>query len=119
MMIKMSPHASAERMERMMYIVTEIGIGEPAVSYVEADTHRKITLTDTGVVLVQDDYTELLITAYVASMDRATAMWMRVHGDNKRMPNYLYAKVLRNKKTHRVEVNEINKNYGYKYGKRG
>jgi hypothetical protein len=119
MMIKMSPHASADRLDRMMYIVTEIGVGEPALSYVEVEYRRKITLTDTGVVLVQDERTEMLITAYVASIDRATAMWTRVYGDHARLPQYLYNKVVRNRKTHVREVNEINKTYGYKYGKRG
>jgi hypothetical protein len=46
-------------------------------------------------------------------------MWTRVYGDHARLPQYLYNKVVRNRKTHVREVNEINKTYGYKYGKRG
>ena len=114
MMIKMSEHATNDRIERLAYIATEIGIGEPVVSYLDETTYRLAILTDTGVVVIKDSYTEELVTAYVASLDRACAMWHRVHGTTQ-MPNSLYNQVIRNRNTHRQEVNEINKSYGYKY----
>lgn len=116
MMIKMSEHASVDRIERLAYIATEIGIGEPVLSY-EEEEYRTISLTDTGIVIIQDSYTKVLITAYVASIDRAYAMWHQVHGETQ-MPNSLYHQIVRNRNTHRPAVNEINKSYGYKYKKR-
>ena len=116
MMIKMSEHASVDRIERLAYIATEIGIGEPVLSY-EEEEYRTISLTDTGIVIIQDSYTKVLITAYVASIDRAYAMWHQVHGETQ-MPNSLYNQIVRNRNTHRPAVNEINKSYGYKYKKR-
>ena len=113
MMIKMSEHATNDRIERLTYIATEIGIGEPILSYEEEEC-RTISLTDTGIVIIQDSYTKVLITAYVASIDRACAMWHRVHGITQ-MPNSLYNQVIRNRNTHHPAVNEINKSYGYKY----
>ena len=113
MMIKMSEHASVDRIERLAYIATEIGIGEPILSYEEEES-RTISLTDTGIVIVQDTYTKVLITAYMASIDRACAMWNRVHG-TMRLPNPLYNQIIRNKIVHCQAVDEINKSYGYKY----
>ena len=114
MMIKMSEHATNDRIERLTYIATEIGIGEPVLSYLDETTYRLVILTDTGVVVIENSYTEELVTAYVASLDRACAMWKRIHG-TRILPNTLYKRILRNKSAHYQEVNEINKSYGYKY----
>ena len=114
MMIKMSEHATNDRIERLAYIATEIGIGEPVLSYLDEMTYRLVILTDTGVIVVKDSYTEELVTACVASLDRACAMWERVYG-TKILPNSLYKQIIRNKSAHCPKVNEINKGYGYKY----
>lgn len=109
MMYKISKHASQDRIERLMYINMEIGIGEELCSTPSRDNTIEV-LTTTGVLLVLDNDRKV-ITAYMASMDRATRVWRSAHG-NIRMPNDFYELLLRNRAKYR-KVQEIDETFGY------
>lgn len=94
-MYHISKHASKERLERFLYITLEVGIGKE-VARVPVEREVVEVLTDTGVLLVigRDD---LVVTAYVASLDKIFAIWRNAYGTTK-MPSWLYAQFLRNDK---------------------
>lgn len=96
MIYKISKHASAERLERFMYIVMEVGIGEEIAS-VPTESGKREILTDTGVLLVLSN-DNLVITAYVANFDKIFSIWQSAHGDNARMPTWLYERFTRNER---------------------
>lgn len=109
MIYKMSEHASQERIERMMYLVMEIGLGDEVCS-VESRNDCTEVLTSTGLILVLGNE-NLLVTAYIANMDRATRIWRAANG-NIEMPQTLYRQIVRNK-TKYEKVQEINNQFGY------
>lgn len=92
-MYRISKHASEERLERFMYIALEVGIGEE-VARVPTEKETVEVLTDTGVLLVlgADD---LVVTAYIANLDKIFAVWQRAYGTT-RMPSWLYERYLQN-----------------------
>lgn len=92
-MYHISKHASKERLERLLYITLEVGIGEE-VARVPTERETVEVLTDTGVLLVigKDD---LVVTAYIASLDKIFAIWQNAYGTTK-MPSWLYVRFLRN-----------------------
>lgn len=92
-MYHISKHASKERLERFLYITLEVGIGEE-VARVPTERETVEVLTDTGVLLVigRDN---LVVTAYVASLNKIFAVWQNAYGTT-RMPSWLYARFLHN-----------------------
>lgn len=114
MMLKMSRHASQDRIERFVYIVTEIGIGEPLVTVMHEG--RPITLTDNGIVIVFSDNTRTeVLTAYLASNDRVIAIWNeakeQLHYTFNR--SYYFRKIEQINKVHRKAIDKLNLFYGY------
>lgn len=109
-MYKLSPHASRERLERMMFLNMNIGIGKEICSIPSLRGDRTEILTDTGLILVLTN-NNLMITAYVATMPKATVIWRTKHG-NKKMPNCLYETILQNKRVYE-RVKEIDDIFGY------
>lgn len=109
-MYKLSPHASQERIERLMYLNLHIGIGNEVCSMRGLVPDRREVLTDTGVMLILSDE-DVVITAYLATMRQAMRVW-RSNYDNMRMPNRLYRKVIENRKAYE-NVKEIDHLFGY------
>lgn len=93
MLIKMSKHATQDRIDRLFFIYDNIGIGEPYIDSVEEDV--LYTITTTGVLLVRSATDGTLITAYIADIDKITAIWRNKHGERP-MPDNLYKRVLAN-----------------------
>ena len=93
MLIKMSKHATQDRIDRLLFIYDNVGIGEPYIDSVEDDI--LYTITTTGVLLVRSASDGTLITAYIADIDKITAIWRNKHGERP-MPDNLYKRVLAN-----------------------
>ena len=98
----MSYHALADRGERFAFIEDTIGWGEPvATAQAERDNTVTETLTNTGVLIVRNEY-NTIITAYVARCKQANRVWD--NAKKGRMPRWL--------------VNVINYNNNTEYWKR-
>lgn len=91
----MTNHVINDRMNRLLYIAQTIGWGE----IIAEDFHGtgRECLTSTGVVLVKATDAERLITAWIADVDRATAIW-RGAGKGNKMPDWLMRRIANNAK---------------------
>lgn len=95
-----SEHLIEHRMDRYMEIQMKIGFGNKFVVVVEMDTKYEC-LTDTGVVMVisKDTYDgkRLLITTYVGTIDKASAMFKST--GYSRLPSFVSTAIIKaNKK---------------------
>lgn len=109
-MYKLNPHASRDRLERMMFLSMEIGLGDEICHLTREKDNYKEVLTSTGLILIIDEF-NYLITAYVANLDKAFAIWRNVKGSAK-MPNALYKKIIRNKENYSISQEiSIQNNY--------
>ena len=82
-----------DRIDRLMFIYDNIGIGEPYMDMQEEDI--LYTVTTTGILLVRSAEDGTLITAYIADIDKITAIWRNKHGARP-MPDNMYRRVLAN-----------------------
>lgn len=110
-MYKLHGHASQDRIERLMYLTMEIGIGQTLLSVM--DRGRRTDLTENGVVLVFTQEGEVL-TAYLASADRAYAMYCQRYGDKFPVPNRIIHHIHNVNTKHHKVIEELNLYYGYK-----
>ena len=65
MMLKPSEHLKKERLERYVFIATEIGFGTIKFEYFDTISRRWKCLTDTGVAYVLNEEKTVCITTYV------------------------------------------------------
>lgn len=82
----MSAHAIIDRKERISFIENTIGFGEPVAKTKrdrDANGDAITILTSTGVVVVEVEETEEIITAFVATVRQATGIWHRANGTKK------------------------------------
>ena len=107
-MYKLSRHAREERLDRMVYLMTEVGVGEEIITVQFEGTRQR--LFDTGLVLVLAPEDDLVITGYLTSIDKLTAMWVQAYGTN-RIPHAIYTKIVRSVMKHELAVNTINAMY--------
>lgn len=110
-MLKMSAHAQRDRIERLVYLMTEIGIGEVLLTLNHEG--RKIELTEHGIIIIYTRRGEVL-TAYLASTDRAYAMYRARYGDTFIPPEHRLRHIQRVNDKHCATINAINLFYGYK-----
>ena len=93
-------HVSVERFDRIEYIIDTIGLGDSII--MEANIKnpqnimRKMQLTNTGVILVKPVDREVVITAWIASLNQVVQIY-RTRGYAK-MPEYVYRLVKKNQK---------------------
>lgn len=97
--MEMSYHCREDRLDRLTYIATTIGWGEVVAE--RRTENRRECLTDTGVVMIKALDRDFLITAYIASIDRAFAIYHDVYGKNAKLPQSLYKRICKNKKYHK------------------
>ena len=97
-MYRISKHASEDRFERMCFLMEQLGIGEEVCVLNARYPSRQLALTSTGVILVLGD-DRCVITAYVATIKEAMAIWRGASPAHKnaRMPNWLYDKIIANR----------------------
>ena len=110
-MLKMVGHASQDRIERMMYLTMEIGIGETLISVVSQG--RRTDLTENGIVLVYADDGESILTAYLASVDRAYAMYNQRYNGKFPVPKKVMRHINSVNTKHARVIKELNLYYGY------
>lgn len=86
---KMSAHAIIDRATRFAAIENSVGWGKPLVEATDKKGQdATATLTDTGVLIVRD-FDNMIITAYVATVRQAQAVWNRAT-NGARMPRQLW-----------------------------
>ena len=90
----LSYHAQLERTDRIVEILTTIGIGEPM--YARYASHNDTTsyLTDTGVVVIRsgkDNLEGKIVTMYVATMEQAKGIAQTSH-----LPNWFGRVIIKN-----------------------
>ena len=100
--MKMSEHTKTDRLDRMVYIATTVGFGNVVFEKVEED--KRECLTDTGVLLVKALEKDFLITAFIVTLDKASALYKSA--GYERMPDNLYRKIQKNK-IHIKKQNEV------------
>lgn len=110
-MYKLSAHASTERLERLYYLNMEVGIGNELCSIPGVTEGRKEVLTDTGIILILGD-DDIVITAYMATINKAICIWKLVYGDNAKIPKPLYRRIISNKQKYEKAI-EIDDLFGY------
>lgn len=90
----MSAHASVERLNRLEYIIDTIGLGEPCIHAPSLATPSRIeVVTTTGVVIVQASDSNTVITAFIGSIDKITAIYRSV---GAKIPKTLYRRIILN-----------------------
>lgn len=94
----MTYHARVERKTRLEYIIDTVSIGNPIARVIDDhdDTLWK-TLTDTGVIIISNRYTNKLVTAYIATIDQATYLY-KADKKTKFLPDGLYHRICKNQK---------------------
>jgi hypothetical protein len=88
-------HISEDRIDRAYYIMETIGIGEIIKEQRCFDEKGRISwqcLTNTGVLLVLDEKKEILITLYIASQPKVSAMY------EGKTPSWVFKIVRKNRK---------------------
>lgn len=118
-MLVMSEHTKVDRLERMVYIASTIEFGNTLLE-VPNDRNRIECITDTGVILVKarSESNDILVTAFVATVEKVSAMYHSAGYDH--IPEYLYRRIIKNK-VHVILQNmteEERKKYLRKKGKR-
>lgn len=96
MKITMSKHVKNDRIDRMVYIAQTIGFGEKIVcegAWTERDSRS--CLTENGIMLIKKPDTEVLITAYIPTLEQAGMVYKSV---GLKMPQWMENKVKKNRK---------------------
>lgn len=94
---KMSAHAIVDRKTRFAVIENSIGWGNPVI--VAPDKKGRdatATLTDTGVLVIRGS-DNMIITAFIATVRQAQAVWNR--GNGGKMPQALWNMINYNNNT--------------------
>jgi|GEM_PF-6686067 len=96
---EISQHIIQDRLERMVLIATTIGYGNVIKEFVTQGKYGKVRqcITDTGVVIIKELFTEKVITVYAIRINRAIALY-RTEAPNERIPQKLYTTIINNEK---------------------
>ena len=95
--IEFSCHALFDREERIVWIATEVGLGEgidTITIYDEERNYRRVELTETGVAIIKAVDKEFVITMYLPTQ-RQLAKW---YGSKNAIPIRLLNIAKRNEK---------------------
>lgn len=109
-MYKLTYHASVERLERLLYINLNIGIGEEVCRSRGRHGNTEI-LTSTGVVLVLGE-NDIVITGFIAHMNKAIGLWRHSERGNTPLPRDIYKTILKNETAYK-KTQEIDDIFGY------
>ena len=101
--MKITYHFSVERKERVDFINQYIGFGEDIASNIflsqkramKTSTPTKSVLTDTGIIKILSLEDDVLITAYIATISEATAIYRKCH-KVKYCPDWLMTQLYSN-----------------------
>lgn len=102
MKYEMTYHAREERLDRLVKCVELIGVGDIILT-AENDNDRtrgiRRQLTSTGLILIVNASSNILITGYMGNMNQVVAVY-RENGI-QRLPNSMYKQVKRNTEKYR------------------
>jgi hypothetical protein len=96
-------HISEDRLDRACYIMQTIGIGEIVKEEKCFDEKGRTSwqcLTDTGVLLVLDEKKEIVITLYIATQAKVSAMY------KGKTPSWMF-KIVRKNKVYQEMQNKV------------
>lgn len=96
MKIAMTNHATTDRLERLLYINNTIGFGKVVFEHINYERNSRECLTDTGVLIIKDLYREVMITAFICSFDKASALYHDAGYDG--IPHWMVNRINKNKK---------------------
>lgn len=91
MKFEMTYHAQVERLDRLVACIEHIGVGEVVREVERFGAVER--LTDTGLVLIVNPATNVLITGYAATVKQLCGIY-----EGQRVPQYLYKRVQTNAK---------------------
>ena len=95
---KMSAHIIIDRAYRIKQIENSIGWGTEIARALDKNEENVFrVLTTTGVIIVMDE-TNFIITAWVADVNQAVAVWKKAN-NGKQMPKWLWNMVNYNNDT--------------------
>ena len=103
----LSYHANYDRLDRLEFIVEHIGVGEEFCTCPHKDDPSKEEmLTTTGILVVRNVKTHIIITMYPCSVDKAVAVYKKaMRYNNARLPQSM---------VHKIKINaKIQKQYGF------
>ena len=103
--ITMTRHIKEERLDRLTYIAMNVGFGNVVLEQTRGSDGKRDCLTDTGVLLVKDIVNEVLITAYVIDINKATAMYKNCGFQS--VPQSMKRVIIRNEKKHLKQQNIV------------
>lgn len=93
MLSEMTYHAFEQRKNRFAYITDTVGFGNPVASMPSKTDNTSIrTLTDTGVIIVTNRYTNKIVTAFIATTSQALTVY-KTDKNGARLPNALMSKI--------------------------
>lgn len=101
--MKISYHYSVERKDRINFIEKKVGFGEDVATTIFLSNKRaektsipsKSILTNTGIIKIVSADDGVLITAYIATIGEATAIYRKCH-NVKYCPDWLMARLYSN-----------------------
>lgn len=103
--MKMTKHATVDRLSRLEYIIDTIGIGETVCTAKQIDSLNRIgysSLTSTGVIVITSE-NHKLVTAYIAEMNQAIKVWRDAKGNGIKLPQYLFNKIKNNDNVRKLQ----------------
>lgn len=106
MTANLSNHLVRDRIDRMNYIVNQIGIGTVIIEAIDPNTGAIRQLTDTGVMLIKSQTTGKIVTMYVANQKNLHQCYK--WAGRKKIPEAIENKVKKNK-IHIEILNELQK----------
>jgi hypothetical protein len=89
-----SYHISEDRIDRAMYIMETVGIGEIIKEVRQIDEKGRVSwqcLTNTGVILVMSEDKKICVTLYIATQPKVSAMYQG------KTPSWVFNKVRKNR----------------------
>ena len=90
----MTYHAACERLDRLTLIATHIGWGEVVLEYVDYEQQARISITNTGILIVKSYDGSSVVTAYPARPLKLVSIY-KAQG-YVRVPQYLFEKAAKN-----------------------
>ena len=100
---KLTSHMILDRSDRVVYILLNLGLGEIIKETHQIDEKGRPSwqcLTNTGVLIIMDEKKETIITLYIASQPKVSAMY---EGNT---PSWVLNMVKKNKKHAKLQ-NEV------------
>lgn len=99
--VKMSAHATEDRLDRLTYIAMNVGFGDVAYKIIDTQhTDRYYVFTTTGVMMVKTIHNDLMITAYVPTVEKTIAIF---RNSGTELPTTYKRIIVKNKKHNEMQ----------------